>query len=55
MEKIDGSRLDADFISRLRSMRGKRECPAGNFGELNSFDRLDSTGCPNKRLEIQSF
>ena len=37
------------FYLPLRSWRENHEDPAGNFGELNSFDRLVSTGCPNKK------
>ena len=37
------------FYLPLRSWRENHEDPAGNFGEVNSFDRLVSNGCPNKK------
>ena len=37
------------FYLPLRSWRENHEDPAGNFGELNSFDRLVSNGCPKKK------
>ena len=37
------------FYLPLRSWRENHEDHAGNFGELNSFDRLVSTGCPHKK------
>ena len=43
------------FYLPLRSWRENHEDPAGNFGELNSFDRLVSTGCPNKKYKYNSF
>ena len=43
------------FYLPLRSWRENHEDPAGNFGELNSFDRLVSTGCPNKKYKYKGF
>ena len=44
------------FYLPLRSWRENHEDPAGKFGELNSFERLISTGCPNKqKYEYKGF
>ena len=43
------------FYLPLRSWRENHEDPAGNFGELDSFDRLVSTGCSNKKSINMAF
>ena len=37
------------FYLPLRSRRENHDDHAGNLGELNSSDRLVSTGCPNNQ------